>query len=669
MSGKAERQVERPAERQAERQAGRPAVGLAAAAGKGPVQTVRYIQYAGGDCSLKAIWQKDVMAARALQSEAGARVLRRIFRQLVESVIYEGIVTPRDVQEEAGVRFELDGTDAEGRQVVYWCMGRRRDTFGRIRLLSSSTVMRRSVEGESEAGSLRQFVWETLNVPGTEKEKLSAFAEELEQTCLKDTIAQYIREQSGASLRGLDGDALESAVMDGHRYHPSYKSRIGFDLAEHLAYGPEFAQDLTPLWLAVRREDCRSAVLSSRTLASHMVSELGEEGVQGLLGVLRAEGCEPELYELLPVHPWQWRHAIAAACGEELRMKRMVMLGTASDVYRAQQSIRSWANRSNPEKAYMKLSMNLVNTSSSRQLLPHYTVTAPALSDWLQTLVDGDTYLRKEARVILLRETAAISYDPPSRTEARHPLYAAAGCIWRESIHRYLEEGEGAAPFFALFAEELDGTPFIDPWLQAYGIEPWLLLLLERCMLPVVHLSAVHGVALEAHAQNMVLVHRNGLPERVALKDFHEDVLYHPAFLSQPELCPDLSRVHECYEQPEECANFEADSVDRLRYLTLGALLFVNLGELAMLLEDKYGYSEARFWRLAAQCIHHHQQRHEDWSARFETLDLFAPTTWVERLTCKRLTSRKTGMSHEVPNPLFAYRRQDCSMSREEISI
>ncbi|MCA0757539.1 siderophore biosynthesis protein [Paenibacillus sp. N4] len=646
---------------------------------------------------MEPVWQQDLMAARAMQSEAGLRVRRRIFRQLAESVLYEGIVTPQTETDGQNTIFSLQGRDAEGRRVIYRCIGRRRLTFGRIRLLADFPIIRIDDESEAEASSLRQFVWEALNVPGADPAKLAAFAEELEQTFLKDAVAQYARAQNGAVLRGLGGDELESAVMDGHRYHPSYKSRIGFDHADHLAYGPEFARDLTPLWLAVHKEDSRAAVLPDMTLDGYMSGELGAEGVQALHDVLRGEGCDPADYLLLPVHPWQWRRAIAPACAEELRLKRIVMLGAATDVYRAQQSIRTLANRTEPRKAYMKLSMNLLNTSSSRQLLPHYTVTAPVLSAWLQALVDGDPYLKEEAGLILLREAAAVTYDPPVHRErqekplsqhhhphpsdgskagsghkpvpAKHPLYAAAGCIWRESVHRYLRQSEETTPFYALFAEELDGTPFIDPWLQTYGIEPWLSRLLEKCVLPVAHMAAVHGVALEAHAQNMVMVHRNGLPERLALKDFHEDVLYCRSFLGQPELCPDLPLVHELYELQEERANFEAESVHPLRYLTLGALLFVNLGELAMLLEDKYGFEEERFWRLTSECIHSHQERNGQWKARFEALDLFAPTTRVEQLTYKRLAAQTKGLSHEVPNPLSAFHPNRTLKSREEIRL
>ena len=47
--------------------------------------------------------------------------------------------------------------------------------------------------------------------------------------------------------------ALEGLITDGHRYHPAYKSRIGFDLDDDLAYGPEFLPVLHPFWVAAHR--------------------------------------------------------------------------------------------------------------------------------------------------------------------------------------------------------------------------------------------------------------------------------------------------------------------------------------------------------------------------------------------------------------------------------
>ncbi|MNG13339.1 Ferric iron reductase FhuF-like transporter [compost metagenome] len=106
-----------------------------------------------------------------------------------------------------------------------------------------------------------------------------------------------------------------------------------------------------------------------------------------------------------------------------------------------------------------------------------------------------------------------------------------------------------------------------------------------------------------------------------------------------------------------------------LRYLTIGALFFVNLGELAMMLSDRYGFEESQFWQMTAACIHRHVEQDSTWKERFDTLDLFAPTTRVEQLTYKRLVLQTKGLSHEVPNPLSTFLPRSSRIHREEIRL
>jgi 3,4-dihydroxybenzoyl-citryl-spermidine/N-citryl-spermidine--spermidine ligase len=601
-------------------------------------------------------WQQSIVAAEALQSDVYREVRRRIFRQLAESVIYEGIVSVETYACGENTAFIMKGTDSKGQAVSYRCVGQTRLSFGRIRLLPDTFLIREAGKEEAEACSLRLFVEEILQVEGTASGMLSTFAEELEQTLLKDTLAQYVCRKEAPLLFSQQGEELEAGVMDGHRYHPCYKSRLGFTYMDQMRYGPEFGEDITPLWLAIRKEDVPLTLHPELSWDRLLEEELGTAVLHDFQLKLSGLDCEPSEYTYVPVHPWQWGSIMSQLSGE-LHAKHIVAVGPAKDRYRAQQSIRTLSNRTSPTRASIKLSMNLVNTSSSRQLLPHLTVTAPIISYWLQNVFASDRYLREEARTVVLREVAAAAYEGSGQTED-DSRYGAIGCIWRESLARYLHPGEASAPFFALFATEQDGSgiPLIEPWLRTYGIEPWLTRLIDRCAIPVLHLAAVHGIATESHAQNMILIHEDGLPARVALKDFHEDVLYYPSFLLQPELCPDWKEVHKRYSDPGVRANFEAERIEPLRYLTLGALFFVNLAELAMLLADRYGYQEQRFWELTAERIHRYGERSPQWKARLEELNLFTPTTCVERLTYKRLTSSQVGRMHEVVNPLAPYK-------------
>lgn len=62
----------------------------------------------------------------------------------------------------------------------------------------------------------------------------------------------------------------------------------------------------------------------------------------------------------------------------------------------------------------------------------------------------------------------------------------------------------------------------------------------SKAIIPVIHLVVEHGIALESHGQNMILAHKEGLPVRIALKDFHEGLEFYRPFLKEMNKCRTL---------------------------------------------------------------------------------------------------------------------------------
>ncbi|WP_052650385.1 IucA/IucC family protein [Paracoccus sp. PAMC 22219] len=54
-----------------------------------------------------------------------------------------------------------------------------------------------------------------------------------------------------ADRQSLTGLALEASLIEGHPYHPGFKTRAGFSDADNAAFGPEGGQPIVPVWLAV----------------------------------------------------------------------------------------------------------------------------------------------------------------------------------------------------------------------------------------------------------------------------------------------------------------------------------------------------------------------------------------------------------------------------------
>ncbi|MDQ3989919.1 MAG: siderophore biosynthesis protein [Actinomycetota bacterium] len=592
------------------------------------------------------------LVEHALTAAQFEQVRRRLFRQLLESLLYEGILATRPVAEG---RWAVDGTDRHGNPVSYLFSATRRYGFDRVRL-GPEPVLRRASGATCEADSTTRLLSEVRDSLDVDQARLATFARELEETLVKDALAQYVRAHRGDVLsdlvRGGDHDTLESAITDGHLYHPAYKSRIGFDLEDNLAWGPEFACGVHPLWLAASRGIATPTGSTELQEAGFLREQLGAATVEEFHERIRRAGANPAGYTLLPVHPWQWRERVTRAFAGQLHTRELIVLGEDPQAHRAQQSIRTLACRDVPERAYLKLSLSIVNTSTSRVLAPHTVHNAPKISDWLRRMARGDEYLR-ELRLIMLGEVMGTAVDPEPVSElVREDTYGVLACIWRESLHTHLAPGEQAVPFTGLTARELDGTPLVDPWVRAYGVRQWVEELAAVSVLPLVHLLQRHGIALEAHAQNTVLVHSAGRPRRLAVRDFHDGVRFSRSQLADPGRCPELA------ETPAHHTNrnsfVETDDLDLVTDFLLDALLFVNLGELAMLLADAYGFGEREFWAVTRHAIQAYHRRFPELADRYARFDVFKPSIAVEKLTTRRLQPDTELRLHEVPNPLAA---------------
>lgn len=58
-------------------------------------------------------------------------------------------------------------------------------------------------------------------------------------------------------LRTLPYLEQEARITNAHLYHPSFKSRIGFDLKENQKYAPELSEGFTVQWAATHNSLCK----------------------------------------------------------------------------------------------------------------------------------------------------------------------------------------------------------------------------------------------------------------------------------------------------------------------------------------------------------------------------------------------------------------------------
>ncbi|OZG73306.1 AcsC protein [Hahella sp. CCB-MM4] len=606
----------------------------------------------------------------ALASNQFHQVEQRVIRQLLQTLIYEDIL-PHEFRQDATPDdkgwFILEGKTATGKPVHYHCRGGARVSFGQIKL-DRVAVLRISENGQTKSANLQEVLTELVSrIPDTQL--LATFMDELEQTLLKD-LQSHSQERFLQPWDGkLDYDELEGDILDAHSYHACYKSRIGFSLEDNELYGPEFKQPLQVHWLAVHHRLSSMNHSLSTDYQAFVEEQLGAQDYQRFVDALQSQGRDLSDYHLIPVHPWQWEEKVLATFYPELVDKEIIYLGTSEDRYRAQQSIRTLANATQKEKPYVKLALSITNTSTSRILAGHTVLNGPLITDWLHGLITQDQTAR-EMDFVILGETVGVTFDYQKLPEARHSkAYGTLGAIWRESLHHYLKPGEEGFPFNGLCSlrpEPLnqentgpikpEAKPLIDSWIQQYGLKAWTEQVLRVSTTPIIHMLFAHGIGMESHAQNIVLIHQNGWPVRIALKDFHDGVRYSPAHLTDPERAPDLYPVPPSHALINANSFILTNDLDAVRDFSCDAFFFICLAELGIFLEQQYQLVETEFWSMTAKIILDYQSAYPEHAERYKAFDVFAETYQVEELTKRRLYGDSQPRFKQVPNPLYAFR-------------
>lgn len=571
---------------------------------------------------------------RPIASPQPEQPAERVTRQLLEALLFERLVPWRGDTAQTGqwqtLFFRI------GRLHCH-CRGKVRG-FGRIKLDINTLI--------AEDGKRRQtptFSQLAAQLPTT-PEVRAALLGELQQTvrlsCWNRDHLPGIRDR-----RAMDFEALDAALDEGHPYHPCFKARTGFSLADHQHYGPECGNPFRLHWLAVERS-CTELALPIEEQA-FWFDELGHEQAFLLRAAFNRTGSDWSRFTAMPVHPWQWQHLCRSGLESVLAAGQIRHLGPLGDRYRPGQSLRSLFNVSRPGKATLKLPLAVGNTSSIRILEPHSVPSAPAISRWLADTVARDDRFAGTYRLELMAEYASTLFSGPQS------LAGHLGCLWRESINGHLHRGEQALPLNALTAVEDDGSPLIALWLERYEPQSWLARLLEVVILPVWHLLVAHGIGVEAHAQNTVLIHCDGWPVGIALRDFHDSVEYAESYLPSATKQPDFGSRNTFYRSAADNRYYRMATPEALRELVMDTLFVYNLSELADFCEDHFGLCEAHFWKQVRMVLANYRHEHPELNARVHQLGATASSILTESLITRKLRGPAAPeCHHRTANPL-----------------
>ncbi|MEU3514494.1 IucA/IucC family siderophore biosynthesis protein [Streptomyces sp. NPDC006654] len=458
------------------------------------------------------------------------------------------------------------------------------------------------------------FFVELKDSLGLSDEILPVYLEEISST-LSGTCYKLTKDPVPvAELVRAGFQAIESGMTEGHPCFVANNGRLGFGVHEYLSYAPETASAVRLVWLAAHRSRAAFTAGAGIEYASFVREELGEATVERFDGVLRERGLDPADYLLIPVHPWQWWNKLTVTFAAEVARGYLVPLGEGDDEYLAQQSIRTFFNRSHPQKHYVKTALSVLNMGFMRGLSAAYMEATPAINDWLAGIVENDPVL-KATGLSVIRERAAVGYrhlEYERATDRYSPYRKMLAALWRESPVPSLREGESLATMASLLHVDHEGASFAAALVERSGLAPrdWLRAYLRAYYVPLLHSFYAYDLVYMPHGENVVLVLKDGVVQRAVYKDIAEEIA-----VMDPDavLPPAVERVRVEVPDDRKLLSIFTDVFD-----CFFRFLAANLATEGVLAEDD-------FWRTVAEVTRAYQESVPELADRFERYDLFAP--------------------------------------------
>ncbi|MGW0733680.1 IucA/IucC family protein [Streptomyces sp. NPDC002851] len=581
--------------------------------------------------------------------EANRRLLAKTlsefaFEALIEPEALDGAADRYRVDLDSGVSYVFTATQGA---LGGWRADKDSVTRGAAGLLGNEIA--------TPAWDAQQFLVDCADTIGTDSPTLGMYLTELSATLAVDAARIEHGGATAAELRELGHAELE-CHMTGHPTLVANKGRIGFSATDVRAYAPESQQLVKLQWIAVHRglaEFRGTSELSEQTVIGH---ELSTEEIAAFRGVIEAKGGDPDAYVWMPVHPWQWDHAVQVLYAGEVAQNRIIPLGESKDGYLPQQSVRTMTNMAERGRYDVKLPLKIVNTLIWRGIPPHCTQGAPVTTQWLTGLLDKDPVLREELRTVFLGEIASVTVRHPYLDRVPLMPYQhleALGCIWRDSVSSRQDEGERVRTFASLLHVDEHGTSFAAELARNSGLpaEEWLTRLFETVLHPVLHVMYTYGITFNPHGQNTLIGYdENDVPRRLFLKDFVDDVSV--SHTPVPERGPEPDGYDHVLPRKNPVV---------IRQHVVDQLLLGHFRYLEPLVVEQLGVKGEKYWQLVRDAVvAHHKKFPEkaDQFAEFDMLDTEFPrypfntdrlviTKYVDRALRHALRPNGT-----VPNPL-----------------
>lgn len=432
-------------------------------------------------------------------------------------------------------------------------------------------------------------------------------------------------------------------MLRGHPWLIMSKGRMGFGYDDYLSAAPELSPTVKVLWLAVHRDLAEFRSTEEWQAGRLYQHELSAEELANFEQKLHERGCSCRDYFLIPVHAWQWHQWLVPTYANEIVDRRIIELGVGQDDYVPMQSIRTLCNISQPERHYVKLPVSIFNTAVYRGLPSKRNLAAPAVTAWLKQIQSQDSDL-KQSGVAFLGEVATLTIHQPCFDQiegAPYQFKELFGCLWRESVDPVIGTGEQALSQAALLHRDINGQSILAVLIQASGLSPlqWLKRFAEVSVTPLLICLYKYGLAFSPHGENTMLIHANGVPQKMVLKDFIDDVNL------VDEDFPELASL------PIEGQILLRHLAHELSHFIFTGLFMVHYRYICnVFLQDYPEHSEVEFWQTISSVIDAFHQAHPELAERIEKFAMFRAE--FEKICLNRVRLFTTSYNDEAERPV-----------------
>jgi len=311
-------------------------------------------------------------------------------------------------------------------------------------------------------------------------------------------LTLYIEQAAGLDIH--DYRTSEQSLLVGHPFHPFPKNSKGFSEQDVEKYSPELRTSFQLCYIAVRQDfyvqewvDEEAAIDLHDLLRNHVEPILKEKS---------------RMYELLPVHPWQYAYiSQLSEVQHYIRDERLILLGSRGPTVYPTSSVRTVYIPAWNCNIKLSLSMqitNMIRTNSAEQM---------------RRTLDASKYVRQhdcfgaEPHTHIAYETgvATCAFDDEDLTSLFTIAYRP---IEFDPANTYVLSSLVEAPLPGMRSRLMTmlggGRDIAERWLDRY---------LACSLLPIVRAAGEKGIHFEAHLQNTLVTLEDGLPVDFIVRD------------------------------------------------------------------------------------------------------------------------------------------------------